>query len=249
MPKITKVRIDDLVSAANKYVDGQIARADLNKDKKLTPTEAKKLAVDLRDNFGDSQFKNRGGSVTAADLKREFLVSIEAWARASDKNNDGFISITETKSLPANLRDNVLNYISAQQSSVSTSGGLTTRDTSVKAEVTAQTSEFGGIPYADAFAKALDAAATDENGLKMFVAEYGGPNGDGLSDPRQIDAAVKKLLQEGSISLVPRDEEIPTGETAKDNWIFSINTDGVGDNGVWAIIDRKTGDASIETFN
>ncbi len=62
---------------------------------------------------------------------------------------------------------------------------------------------------------------------------------------RYVDA----LLKAGSIELVPVDEEIPTGELTRDAWIFSISTSGQGDHGLWAIIDRRTGEASVTNFN
>ena len=82
-----------------------------------------------------------------------------------------------------------------------------------------------------------------------FVREFGGPDGDGLTNASAIKAAVKELLKNGTMELVPVDESIPTGEENKDAWIFSVWTDGQGNNGIWAIIDRKTGDASVTNFN
>lgn len=251
MPKISKVKIEDLVAASRKYVEGQVKKTDVNSNKYLSQTEAKKLAADLQDNFEQSGFKLGTGSVKTADFVREFTVMVEAWAKASDKNGDGYLSITETSALPKNLRDNVINYIEAQNHTQVSSGTLTTRDTTPKARIQEHLAAFGSsaVGYDQAFAIALKAAATDENGLSYFVSEYGGPNGEPIDDPKQIAAEVKTLLANGSMELIPTDEEIPTGEENKDAWIFSVRTDGQGDNGIWAIVDRKTGEAFVSNFN
>ncbi|MHB8877065.1 MAG: hypothetical protein ACYC8T_25500 [Myxococcaceae bacterium] len=252
MPKITKVKIDDLVAASKKYVDAQLKSADVNHNKLLSPTEAKRLAADLRDNFDSSGFKLPSGSVKAADVAKEFVVMMEAWAKASDKNHDGYLSTTETRSLPKVLRDNVENYMKAQEKAAVTTGSYTTRDTTPKARIQEHLAAFGSQPisYEKAFAIALKAVATEEeSGLPAFVREFGGPDGAGLSDPKKIDAEVKALLKAGTVELVPTGEEIPTGEENKDAWIFSVSTDGQGDNGLWAIVDRKTGEASVTNFN
>ncbi|MBI3180985.1 MAG: hypothetical protein HYZ28_02445 [Myxococcales bacterium] len=252
MAKITKVRIDDLVAASRSYVEVQLKKADVSKNGLISPTEAKRLAKDLRDNFADSQFKLPAGSVSAKDVAREFVVMMEAWAKATDKNGDGYLSSAEAKKLPKNLRDNFANYLDAQQRTAVTSGALTTRDTTPAGRVDQHLRAFGrsAISYEDAFARALKAVASDqESGLPAFAREFGGPDGQPLEDERKIAAEVERLLKDGSMELVPVGEEIPTGEENKDAWIFSVSTDGQGDHGLWAIIDRKTGEASVTNFN
>lgn len=252
MPKITKVKIDDLVAASQRYVDTQLKAADVNRNKLLTPTEAKRLAADLRDNFDSSQFKLPNGSVKVADVAKEFVVMMQAWAQAADKNHDGYLSTTETKALPKNLRDNVVNFMHTQEKAVVSTGGYSTRDTTPAARIREHLSAFGTQPidYQKAFAIAIKAVATEkESGLPAFVSEFGGPDGSGLTDPKKIAAEVKTLLKNGSMELVPTNEEIPTGEKNKNAWIFSVSTDGQGDNGLWAIVDRKTGEATVTNFN
>lgn len=254
MPKLTKVSINELVTASKKYVDDQLKKADVNKNKLLTRTEAKKLAADLQDNFDASQFKLPSGSVKVADVAKEFVVMMEAWARASDKNGDGYLSKTEAKALPKTLRDNYVNYLDAQSAKVTTTstGKYEVRDTTPKARIAEHEAAFGKheISYAKALEIGIKAVATDRDaGLPSFVSEFGGPDGNGLSDPKKIDAEVRALLKAGTIELIPKDEDIPTGEENKDAWIFSVSTDGQGDHGLWAIVDRKTGDVSVTNFN
>lgn len=253
MPKLTKVNINELVTASKKYVDDQLKKADVNKNQLLTRTEAKKLAEDLKDNFDASQFKLPSGSVKAADVAKEFVVMMEAWARASDKNGDGYLSTTEAKALPKTLRDNYANYLEVQSSKLTTTTGkYQSRDTTPAGRIAEHEREFGkhAVGYDKALTIALNAVATDiDAGLPSFVREFGGPDGNGLSDPKKIDAEVKALLKAGSIEFIPTDEEIPTGEESKDAWIFSVRTDGQGDHGLWAIVDRKTGDAYVTNFN
>ncbi|MDP2270290.1 MAG: hypothetical protein Q8N23_30510 [Archangium sp.] len=252
MPRLTKVKIEDLVAASKRYVDAQLKQADVNGNKLLTKTEARRLAKDLQDNFEASQFKLPSGSARVSDVAREFVVMMEAWAHAVDKNRDGAISTTEVKQLPRPLRDNVLNFIDRQSEQVSTAGAYASRDTTPASRIAAHDRAFGpsAVSYQDALARALQAVATDaDSGLPGFVREFGGPDGAGVDDPKKLAAEVKALLKAGSIELVPVDEEIPTGEVNRDAWIFSISTTGQGDHGLWAIIDRQTGEASVTNFN
>jgi hypothetical protein len=251
MPKITSVSISELVAASGKYVDAQVKKVNTNRNAYVTPTEAKQLAPDLQDNFAQSQFKTAWGSVKASDLSREFMVMMSAWANAADKNGDGRVSLTEAMSMPKNLQDNVANYIASFNRQVQTVAEYTTRNTTPAGRVAEHLAAFGShaVSYEDAFEKAIKAVATDEYGLSMFVKEFGGPDGGELTDPVKIKAEVKRLLEEGSMELIAKNEEIPNGSSNRDNWIFSVSTDGQGDHGVWAIVDRKTGDVSVDNFN
>jgi hypothetical protein len=254
MPRLNKVSIDQLVTAAKRYVDDQLKKADVNGNQVLTRTEARKLAADLQDNFEASQFKRPNGSVKAADLAREFVVMMEAWARASDKDGDGYLSKSEAKALPKTLRDNYVNYLDAQSTkgTTTTAGKYVVRDTTPKARIAEHEAAFGKhqIGYARALALAIKAVATDRNaGLPAFVSRFGGPDGNGLTDPKKIDAEVRALLKAGTIELVPKDEQIPTGESSEENWIFSVSTAGQGDHGLWGIVNRRTGEVSVTNFN
>lgn len=252
MPRLSKVNINDLVQASKKYVDAQIKKADVNKNKLLSKTEAKRLAADLKDNFDASQFKLGTGSVRASDVAREFVVMMEAWAKAADTNHDGYLSTTEVKKLPSTLRDNVLNYISAQSTQVVSTGSYTSRDVTPPGRAAEHERAFGkhAVDYKQALAIALKAVATDdESGLAGFAREFGGPDGAGLDESRAIASAAKAALKAGSVELIAKDEEIPTGESNRDAWIFSVSTDLQGDHGLWAIVDRKTGDVSVTNFN
>lgn len=252
MPKLTKVAITELVAASKVYVDSQLKKADVNKNKVLTRTEAKKLAADLQDNFDASQFKLPNGSVKVADVAKEFVVMMEAWAKASDKNGDGYLSTTEAKALPKTLRDNVINYIEAQGAKLTPAGKYQSRDVTPAGRAAEHERAFGkhAVGYEKALGLALKAVATDPDaGLPAFVREFGGPDGNGLRDPKKIDAEVRALLKAGTIELIPKDEDIPTGEANKDAWIFSISTEGQGDHGLWAIVDRKSGEATVTNFN
>lgn len=251
MAKVTSANIQELVTSSKRYVDGQVKAANTNRNGYLTPTEAKKLSPDLQDNFAASQFKTSWGSVKPADVSREFVVMMEAWANAADKNGDGRLSRTEAKSMPKSLQDNFNNYLGSLEREVQGSGEYTTRNTTPAGRVQEHRDAFGESPvtYEQAFATALQAVATDEYGLSMFVREFGGPDGDGLSDPAAIKAEVQRLLKEGSMELIPADEEIPNGSSNAANWIFSVSTDGQGDHGVWGIVDRQTGEVSVDNFN
>ncbi len=251
MPKVTSADITDLVAASGRYIDAQLKKANITKSAYVTSTKAKKLAPDLQDNFAASQFKNDKGSVKASDLKREFLVMMAAWANDADKNGDGRVSLSEAMSMPKSLRDNVINYIDSLNRDVQSAGEYTTRNTTPAGRVQEHLDAFGktAISYEKAFELALKAVATDEYGLPSFVKDFGGPDGNGLTKPAEIKAEVKRLLREGSMELIPKGETIPNGSSNKDNWVFSVSTSGQGDYGVWAIVDRKTGDVSVDNFN
>lgn len=251
MPTITRVKISELVESTQRYVEGQVARTDKNRNGLLSRTESKQLAADLQDNFTASQFKTSWGSVRTEDFKREYLVMMEAFARSADTNRDGFLSTTEAKALPSTLRDNFGNYLAAVQKSETNTGGYVTRNITPSSRPAQHEAKFGASPisYEKAFELAVKAAATDEYGLRVFVQEFGGPDGYGLSDPAAIDAEVRQLLADGTMELIDVDEEIPSGESSQDYWIFSVSTEGQGDHGVWAIVDRKTGDTTVSTFN
>lgn len=251
MAKLTRVNIQELVTASKRYVNDQLKKADVDKNKVLTRTEARKLATDLKDNFAASGFALPNGSVKAADVAKEFVVMMEAWAKAADGNNDGFLSTTEAKALPKTLRDNYVNWVDAQSQTL-TPGSYTSRDLTPKGRAAEHEAKFGthAIGYEKAREIALKAVATDtDTGLASFVREFGGPDGTGLSDKKKIDAEVRALLKAGSIELIKTTDDIPSGEPVKDAWIFSISTEGQGDHGLWGIVDRKTGDVSVTNFN
>lgn len=252
MPRVSKVNINDLVEASKRYIDAQLQKADVNKNKVLTKLEAKKLAADLKDNFDASQFKLGNGSVRAGDVAKEFVVMMEAWAKAADSNHDGALSTAEVKKLPSTLRDNVLNYITAQSTQVVNTGGYISRDVTPPGRAAEHERAFGvqAVDYKRALAIALKAVATDgQSGLAGFAREFGGPEGEGLDDSRAIARAAKAALKAGTVQLIAKDEEIPTGEVSRDAWIFSVSTDLQGDHGLWAVVDRKTGDVSVTNFN
>ncbi len=251
MPKLSQVKIADLVASSRKYAEGQVAKANTNGNAYLTATEAKRLSADLQDNFAASGFKTRWGSVKTADLTREFTVMMEAFARSADTNRDGLLSVTEARGLPTHLRDNFAHFLAAQQDAVVDAGGYATKNETSPARVQEHLAAYGesAVSYEDAFAAALRAAATDEYGLTLFVREFGGEDGMGVSDDAQVDREVRALLENGSMELVPVNEDLPTGESTEDAWIFSIHTDGQGDHGMWAIVDRQSGDAYVTSFN
>ncbi len=77
----------------------------------------------------------------------------------------------------------------------------------------------------------------------------GGANGTPQSQS-DAEATVKRWLAQGSLSLVTIDEEIPTGEKPQESWIFHVDVkSAIGDNMMWAIVDRASGAAHVSSFN
>jgi hypothetical protein len=252
MPKLTQVKISDLVASGKTYVAKAVKAAKKSRGAYLTKTDAKRLPKDLRDNFAKSNFAKSTGSVKTTDFAREFGVMLEAFANDADKNGDGSLSTTEAKAMPEVLQDNYANYLAAASKQTSTAGGYQVQNLTPPQRVKEHTEAFGKskVTYEQALAKAVQAVAEDyDTGLPAFVREYGGPDGEGLNDADEIEAEVRQLLKNGTIELVSVDEEIPTGEENKDHWIFSVWTDGQGDNGIWGIVDRKTGETYVTNFN
>lgn len=255
MTRITRFSIDDLVASGSRYVADRARRADANQDGSLSATEAAQLAHDLQDDFAGSDFKTSRGSVAVSNFVREFEVNLRAWATEVDHNADGFITRTDAKRLPQHLRDNVANYIAAQEARPQPSpievDGVTTKNLTTAGRVAEHLEAYGEslISYEDAFARALKVAATDPDGLVYLAREYGGPNGAPLGES-EAKAEVKKWLAHGSMALVEVNADLPTGEDTRDAWIFQIDVNGnAGDHGVWAVIDRTTGESYVTTFN
>lgn len=247
MPKVLKVPVDALVSASKVYAQSKVDAANLNHDTVLSPTEAKRLAADLHDNYDASGFKLPSGSVRTKDLVNEFVTLMEAFAHQA-ADGDGMVDTGDADKFPKPLRDNLVDYIHAQQHTQVSTGNYSARDVTPKARIDEQLRAYPQtrISYKDAFAKAVKELATSENGLRYF---FGEGNEDEPLAGRKLTMAVKKALSEATLELVPMDQQIPTDETADQYWIFQLNSDAVGDNGVWAVVDRKTGETGTETFN
>jgi hypothetical protein len=247
--KVSGVRVEDWVKSTTRFVEAQAAKA-ANRDGVIYPVSAPVLSKTLQDNFARSGFAKADGSVKAADFAREVTVNVTAWARAS-AGGDGFLTASEGARLPKDLRDNFFAYLHSQQRGSVTAGQWTTRDATTKARIAEHLKAFGASPvsYEQARAKAIIAVATEQYALPWFAAEFGGDDGGRLDDPKAIAAEVKRLLEQGEIELMPADGDIPTGETCKDAWIFSVRTDGQGDHGLWAIVDRESGSTDVSSYN
>jgi hypothetical protein len=83
--------------------------ADKNSDSRLSPTEAKALPSDLRDNFANLQSaKDRTGKTVAIDtLVKEFQSYAEAASARADRDHDSVLSASEIARAPDDLRDNL----------------------------------------------------------------------------------------------------------------------------------------------
>jgi hypothetical protein len=114
MPAPIRVGIRDLVGASKSYIEAQVKKANLNGNAYLTQEEAKKLPADLRDNY--ENFRKAGHArVTVKQFTESFTAYVTKSAKAADKNGDGVLTKTDARSLPKDLRDNFLNYVTATQ--------------------------------------------------------------------------------------------------------------------------------------
>src|SRR3954470_15603897 len=114
MPKSVRIGVGELIGASTKYLADRVKKANLDGNGYLTLEEAKKLPADLRDNY-DAYRKAGHSRVSVKQLSTHFSDYVAASAKAADKNKDGYLTATEAKGLPKDLRDNFLNYVKATQ--------------------------------------------------------------------------------------------------------------------------------------
>jgi hypothetical protein len=112
MPRITRIGVGELIGASKKYLDAQVKKANTDGNAYLTLAEAKRLPADLRDNY-DAFRKQGNARVSVRKLGETFTQYVAARAQAADKNKDGYLTATDAKGLPKDLRDNFLNYVAA----------------------------------------------------------------------------------------------------------------------------------------
>lgn len=105
------VKIADFVSASAKYVRAAANAANADKNAYLTKAEGKALPRDLRDNFENHRVgAQANGSVTKSKFVSRYTDYVAVMAKKADKNGDGFLSATEAKNLPRDLKDNFANF-------------------------------------------------------------------------------------------------------------------------------------------
>lgn len=114
MPTRVRVGVGELIGASKSYLEAQVKKANLNGNAYLTLEEAKKLPADLRDNY--EAFRKAGNArVSVKQFTQSFTAYVAKSANAADKNKDGVLTKTDARSLPKDLRDNFLNYVTATQ--------------------------------------------------------------------------------------------------------------------------------------
>src|SRR4051812_16799539 len=116
-----KVKVSELVSSTARYARKSADAADKNKNKKLTATEAASLPRDLRDDF--KRQAKKSAAITPASFARDQAAYVAASAKKADKNKDGYLSVTEEKSMPTDLKDNLASYKAAHSGPATGTGG------------------------------------------------------------------------------------------------------------------------------
>lgn len=108
---VTRVRSEAFVRASQTYFASALKRANQNGNAYLTVAEAEQLPKDLRDNF--ASFRAAGHArVSVRDFEAHFTRHVEAAVKAA-AGTDGFLSRSEARKLPVDLRDNFLAYVQA----------------------------------------------------------------------------------------------------------------------------------------
>ena len=104
--------INAFVKAARSYVASSVKAANTDKNPYLTKTEAKALPKDLKDNYEAHRvLGNYNSRVAANKFVEKFAGYVAVQAEKADKNHDGYLTQTEAKALPKDLRDNFANYL------------------------------------------------------------------------------------------------------------------------------------------
>ncbi len=239
-----KIKVSDFVKASRTYAESVVKRANADGNQYLTKTEAKRLTKDLQDNY-----KNLGTDrVKAKDFVNTFVKYVATNAKKADLNGDGYLTLTDGRKLPQDLRDNFKNYVAATRPVFDT-GEATVKDKTSASRVAAHIAEYGQprVGYADAFQKAIKAVMKDrEYGPGSVLKEVGDGNGNELTD-RQIEAELKKAFK--SMTLLPPGESEESYFEPDKQWIFRVDCDVGSDHGFWVGVDRTTGQADVTNFN
>ena len=106
------VKVGQFISSSAAYVRANVRRANADRNPYLTLAEARALPRDLRDNYeahriGNSDNNNR---VSASKFETKFTDYVAVKAQQADRNGDGYISPSEVRHLPVDLRDNYWNF-------------------------------------------------------------------------------------------------------------------------------------------
>lgn len=104
--------INAFVSSTRAYVTANVKKANVDGNTYLTKAEGKALAKDLRDNFEAHRVLGNGNStVVAKKFIQKFTDYVAVQASKADANGDGYLTTTEAKKLPKDVRDNFANYL------------------------------------------------------------------------------------------------------------------------------------------
>jgi hypothetical protein len=102
MPTAPKVKVSDFVRASRAYAQSAVKKANLDGNTRLTLAEAGKLPKDLQDNFA----KLGKTSISTKDLIDGFVKAVTDGAKKADASQDGYLSLSDGKKLPEQVRDN-----------------------------------------------------------------------------------------------------------------------------------------------
>jgi hypothetical protein len=104
--------INAFVKSIRGYVTANVKNANGDANPYLTKTEAKALPKDLKDNYETHRVLGNGNSTVVADkFIQKFTDYVAVQARKADANNDGYLTATEARKLPKDVRDNFANFI------------------------------------------------------------------------------------------------------------------------------------------
>ncbi len=236
-----KVKIADFAKSARAYAQAQLKQANLDGNTTLSLAEAARLPADLQDNF----VKHGKVKVSLKTFVDDFVKTITEGAKLADKNGDGYLTKTDGRRLPASVRDNFNSYVAAFRDPWAPASSV--NDDTAAGTIDAHLAAWGtpAISYADAFARAVDAVLTEEEGEtpRAIIRQI---HGDQLSQD-QLNAAVREAVK--GLTLLPVGESDEEGTDPASAWIFSVRHQTGSDHGFWVAVDRNTGDATVSGFN
>jgi hypothetical protein len=248
MPR-SGISVQDFVRSSRRYVESAVNRANADKNPFLRRAEAKALPADLQDNYAKLS-KGVRGSIGARRFIESYAAHVAGAASLADRNQDDWLTKTDGRRLPPELRDNFENLLAARAKAKAQGA----RDLTPPGLIAAHLAAYGQGPvgYAEAFRRALEAVIANEDSgesPRAIVREFGGPDGGPITSKTKLDAAMKRLMAQGGLELLEVGESDEHGSDPEANWIFAVDIETGSDHGFWAIVDRRTGETTVDGFN
>jgi hypothetical protein len=255
MPSVTKTSgttvhttaNDKLTSAQNKTIwslakQAGLAEKDLRAlNKKTNGTEHISTLTQAKADKLIAALGKLGIAIKSLSEKQQTV------AKALDKNQDGRMSRDDFKSQKD--FEAVKRTLELMGTPAPAKPSKGPKDTTPKGLVTAHLDAYGShkVTYQQAFDKAIAALLVQEDGEtpRAILKEFADPP----MSTKQLDAAIKRIVNAGGLELLPLGEAEESGGEPQADWIFRASVDAGSDHGFWVSVNRDTGEAVVNGFN